>query len=92
METYRQRYADLEIEEELEDIILRLHQLADRAGVRYISVSTGRCKLTDGIDNRYGTIFTSESKDVVMRHLNKEGDLMGILQEARDKEQNETTE
>lgn len=87
MGAYTQKRLDLEIEEELEAIVYRLHILADKARVRTIDITSSKYKMTDGDERRYGTVIVFAGIHTLeSRHLNNDGDLIGILQDARDKE------
>lgn len=91
MSEYEKRILDLKVEEELERMNRRLHELADHAGVEHISLNTSRFRsTTDGEQHRFGTIFIiADCGSGASRQRNKDGDFLGILQEARDKEKTE---
>lgn len=83
MEVYAQAKVDLSIEEELESMIVKLHSFAERAGVRCLEIGTSKCRATEG---RYGTVTIHNYMDACeIRHLNDEGDLIGLLKLAREK-------
>lgn len=90
MGAYSQAKIDLSIEEELESMIVKLHSFADRAGVRVIEIGTNKSVATDG---RYGTVTIHNYTGAVeIRHLDEDGDFIGVLKLAREKTPDEAEE
>ena len=65
MSIYSETRKDLEIEEELEAIVYRLHILADKARVRTIEITSSKCKMTDGDERRYGTVIVLQNANQI---------------------------
>lgn len=82
MSIYSDTRQDIDIEEELEVMIRRLMVLAEKAGVKVIEINTNVCESV----GRYGYAFVHPTAGVCfLRTYNKEGDLFGLLREARKK-------
>ena len=83
MGEYAQAKIDLSIEEELEAMIVKLHSFAERAGVRCLEIGTTKCQVTEG---RFGTVTIHNYLGACeIRHLNNDGDFIGVLKLAREK-------
>lgn len=82
MSIYSEAREDIAIEEELEAMIQRLMVLAEKAGVKVIEISTSVCEPV----GRYGNAIVHRMDSIVaIRSYNNEGDLFGLLREARKK-------
>lgn len=82
MSIYSEMKRDITIEEELEAMIQRLMVLAEKAGVKVLEINTSVCESV----GRYGNAIVHPTDGIcAIRTYNNEGDLFGLLLEARKK-------